>query len=175
MHSCIVYPLCVCVCVCVCVSAQPTCARLCWARHVHAARTQALLCLSSAAADEVHFSVGDALVEAVAGGAPGTAAGGTVNEPLLEHVLTHTLSVTLVSFRAAERSAAAVWLLALVRAVGGAAGVGARAADIHAAFARLLGEKSQLAQECAAKVCLCVCVCMPSVRVSCVSRAVRCM
>lgn len=77
---------------------------------------------------------------------------------LFDFIILHPLQST----KAVERTAAAVWLLSLVHALGGSRSVSQTSGSVNAviqsrlqhlqvAFMRSLGEKSQFTQECAAK------------------------
>lgn len=78
---------------------------------------------------------------------PSASSSSPLRESSLRLVLTSTLSGPLVSVRASERAAAAVWLLALVHGLGArSVELRGRLNELHAAFSRLLGEKSAFVQ-----------------------------
>jgi len=85
------------------------------------------------------------------------ASAGKQTDALLKRVLVHLLTVTLESRHASDRTACAVWLVSVLHAASSSdAGKPSPAVvealrDIQAALTRLLAEKSQFTQECAAK------------------------
>jgi proteasome component ECM29 len=125
-----------------------------------------LLSLSVKQSEDVLLTAGQALVEAVTGKVPpdsstailgANSADATVTSLSERHIslchaiVDHTLRRPLVSIHAQERTAAAVWLLCIIHACGRIPSVlDSRLPIIQSAFIRLLGEKSEFAQESAA-------------------------
>ena len=138
---------------------------------------QALLSMSQVEAEEVHFAVGQALVEAGSGLLPrfkdaplgfgrakeGEEEGGadsdarqaaiaaSVDTANLTTILQAALVTKLASHRTAERTAAGMWLMTIVHRLGAHPLVQRNLGDFQAAFTLLLGERRQFAQECAGK------------------------
>jgi hypothetical protein len=82
-----------------------------------------------------------------AGGYAASASETALFDAATDAVLSATLSGPLVSMRAQERTAAAVWLLTLVHGLGAYSSVlQRRLREVHSAFMRLLGERSAFTQ-----------------------------
>ena len=150
---------------------------LCHVACVAVPVVQALLSMSQVEAEEVHFAVGQALVEAGSGLLPrfkdaplgfgrakeGEEEGGadsdarqaataaSVDTANLTTILQAALVTKLASHRTAERTAAGMWLMTIVHRLGAHPLVQRNLGDFQAAFTLLLGERRQFAQECAGK------------------------